>query len=457
MDANKVFFGLFLSSLVFLAFVGGSLATVAEVFPAEYIRNAYRAANAFALKSTSQGSPYWSDLWMPTRTSKQGVVAHDPDRARQGLTLFTSGHGPKAYLLDMDGEVVHSWERPFSEVWDDTSTVADPVPDSHTYFRKARVFPDGDLLAIYIGVGDTPWGYGMVRLDRDARVIWKNLDRFHHDFAVAEDGRIFGLTHAFRREKLEEVDHIKPPFLEDSLAVLSPEGETTKKISLVEAFNASEEYRRLLWRIPYYSLEDPLHTNGVDYLDEEAAERLSRKVPEAAEGQVLLSFRELAGGALALLDPETEEVVWALRGPWLSQHDPDILPNGNLLLFDNRGHFGPGDRSRIAEVDPSTGGVVWAFSGDEERPLESRIRGAQQPLDNGNILITESNGGRLLEITPDGEVVWEYVNPRRAMDEDGKSFTPVVSWGQRVTPEYLSSGFRDQFGDKRLVKGQGLQ
>ena len=36
--------------------------------------------------------------------------------------------------------------------------------------------------------------------------------------------------------------------------------------------------------------------------------------------------------------------------------------------------------------------------------------GMQQFLPNGNILATESNGGRVREVTPDHEVVWEYAS-----------------------------------------------
>jgi hypothetical protein len=34
-----------------------------------------------------------------------------------------------------------------------------------------------------------------------------------------------------------------------------------------------------------------------------------------------------------------------------------------------------------------------------------------QRLPNGNTLINESSFGRFFEVSPEGEVVWEYVNP----------------------------------------------
>src|SRR6266852_7507491 len=48
------------------------------------------------------------------RRSRTGLVAHDPDRAFQGYTLFTPMFGDgTVYLLDMHGEVVHTWRLPY--------------------------------------------------------------------------------------------------------------------------------------------------------------------------------------------------------------------------------------------------------------------------------------------------------------------------------------------------------
>jgi hypothetical protein len=37
--------------------------------------------------------------------------------------------------------------------------------------------------------------------------------------------------------------------------------------------------------------------------------------------------------------------------------------------------------------------------------------GSAQRLPNGNTLITESAFGRVFEVTKEGEIVWDYVNP----------------------------------------------
>lgn len=437
---EKIGYLAFVMALLFLAYVAGSVTTLMDAFPSKYVRNAYRAADALAARGSYLKDPFKSNLWVRARTPKQGVTVHDAERASAGLTLYTAGHGASAILVDMDGRTVHEWQRPFHDIWDESSVVRKPVPEHQVYFRKATAFPDGELLAIYIGAEDTPWGYGMVRLDRDSNVIWKNLEhQFHHDFSVTRDGSIYALTHEFRKRPVKYNKHLEPPLLEDFVVVLDPDGRTLKKISLLEALQNSP-YGRELWRIDHFTLWDPLHTNNIDVLDEQAAAALGAKVPVAAPGQVLVAFRELDGGTNALLDIEKEEIVWAQAGSWKSHHDPDILPNGNILLFDNLGDFGPGGASRVVEVDPATSGIVWSYGGDPDNRLWSGWRSAQEPLPNGNILITESNGARIIEIDRGGRIVWEYINPVRSGPDNAQ--TSIVSWASRLYPDALSPEFR---------------
>jgi hypothetical protein len=167
-------------------------------------------------------------------------------------------------------------------------------------------------------------------------------------------------------------------------------------------------------------------------------EEAARNFAFGRAGQVLLSFREL--GSIGVLDLEREELVFALRGYWLGQHDPDILPNGNLLVFDNMGYFArPEGRSRVIEFDPATMQIVWQYAGTAEQPLESVIRADQQRLANGNTLITESNGGRIVEVAPDGAIVWQFVNPVRGGEQDER--IPIICWAQRLGPDELDSAF----------------
>jgi hypothetical protein len=241
------------------------------------------------------------------------------------------------------------------------------------------------------------------------------------------------LTQAFTSEKLEGFSELERPRLDDFLVVLSPEGREEKRISLTHALQASR-FDGLLHAIPFFALADPLHSNAVELIKPVSAENF----PVGQPGQVLLSFRE--PGAVAVIDLDREEIVWATRGPWLGQHDPSLLPDGRILLFDNLGRFESGNTSQVIEIDPATLATTWRYAGTAERPLDSLIRANAQRLPNGNTLITESNGGRLLEVGRDGAIVWEYVNPVRGGEGDG--FIPVLSEGRRIDPAALDAEFR---------------
>lgn len=428
--ADRLLAAAFVGALVVLAFVGGALLTAAGTFPGAEIARAYQGARAVYSRFTEYRDVHRSDLWYPERRADRGVTVHDPAAAQPGVTLYTSGHEAAAFLVAMDGEILHEWRRPFSTV----DRVADGrklQPDAFVYFRKAVVFPNGDLLAIYEGVGDTPYGYGVVKLDRDSNVLWSYDGDAHHDLDVGPDGRIYVLTQAISTDELVNLDRLAPPRLDDFLVVLSPDGEELRKLRLIDVVAASE-YRQVLYTVSAYAVADPLHANSVDVVTDAQAANF----PFADPGQVLLSFREL--GAVAVLDLATARLVWMTRGPWIGQHDADILPDGNVLLFDNYANYRrPEGVSRVIEFDPETMKIVWQYSGDEARPLDSLIRSDQERLPNGNTLITESNGGRIVEVTRSGEIVWEYLNPVRHRLEDGETLIPIICWAARLDPVRL--------------------
>ena len=95
-----------------------------------------------------------------------------------------------------------------------------------------------------------------------------------------------------------------------------------------------------------------------------------------------------------------------------------VIATGRILLFDNLGLL---DRSRLIELDPLSGELVWTWQTPEPGEFFSHCCGSNQRLPNGNTLVTESEKGRAFEIDPAGRLVWEYWNPHRVQDpEDGE-------------------------------------
>lgn len=338
---------------------------------------------------------YVSGEFEPPEAS--GVVRLDRSRASPGLGFYVSGHAGAAHLMDLEGRILHRWHTTFRTVWPQRR-VRKRFRDKE-WFRRAHLYENGDILVVWAG------GAGLVKLDRDSNVLWSREIWAHHDLQVLPDGTIYVLTARARR--IPRFDS-KSLLIEDFVTVLDPSGEPRRSVSLLKAFEKSETYRHLLLRRARTS-GSLMHTNTVEVLDGSLAAR----VPAFRAGRVLVSMRNLS--AIAVVDLELEEVVWAHQGGFAVQHDPTVLANGNLLLFDNLHEPGV---SRIEEYDPATLAEVWSYGGSPEEPFYSDHSGTAQRLPGGNTLITETARGRAFEVTRGGEIVWEFLSPHRA-GQDG--------------------------------------
>jgi outer membrane protein assembly factor BamB len=239
-----------------------------------------------------------------------------------------------------------------------------------------------------------------VKVDARSRLVWANPIAAHHDMAVLDDGRVYVLT-----RKAHMVPRVYPdaPVLEDFVTLLDSAGEELRSFSLLEALERSP-YRAQLDDRPKKK-GDIFHTNSLEVLEG----RLEALGPHWKRGNLLLSSRKL--DAVWIVDPESESLVWSLRGDFKGQHDPTILANGHLLLFDNQGRPGA---SSVQELDPATGELVWEYRGSNEHPFYTRFLGTASRLSNGNTLVTESENGRAFEVTTSGKRVWEFYTPHRA-------------------------------------------
>ena len=81
--------------------------------------------------------------------------------------------------------------------------------------------------------------------------------------------------------------------------------------------------------------------------------------------------------------------------------------------------------------------IVWSYQ--ERRLIDffSPFISNAQRLPNGNTLICEGNFGRLFEVTPEGELVWEYVNPHFPVPSPGETPNNSVFRAFRYSPEEI--------------------
>ncbi|MBS1261701.1 MAG: hypothetical protein MAG453_01030 [Calditrichaeota bacterium] len=405
-------------------FAWGYLASLKGVFPQAIVHDVGEAAKAYwkklqiEMKLGDENRPLHerSNSWYPrgNAAADSGVVAHKQGACYPGYTVYADA-ASAAYLIDLDGTVLHTWRKPFNDAWPDPPHMLTSNDEPFDYWHRVHVYPNGDLLAIYHVENLSPYAGGLVRLDRDSNVLW-TLDRnAHHDLDIAADGTIYVLT---------QHDLSEGPRTEDYVMMVAPgDGAIIDSINIADAIRRSD-YTGIIPRNP---TQDFLHTNNLEILDV----RIAGEYPMFEAGDILLSFRALSG--IAILDPDTRAITWYKGNLSVWQHDPDFVGDGKIVLFDNLGVPLEGQRraSRIVEYDLNTLELRVLYQ--DTTGFFSDVRGSQQLLANGNLLITSSAQGRVFEVDVDGGgIVWEFITPQQTKRSIG-----VVNSALRFAPEDL--------------------
>ncbi len=320
-----------------------------------------------------------------------GLRALDHYRLFPGYTLFTplTGQG-KVYLIDLKGRIVHEWTLPYPPgpygylLPNGNLLYNGKLPESSTRFPLWALFKGGVVAEV----------------DFKGNIVWEyRHPDHHHDACRLRNGNTLILCVEKMPRSL--VSHIQGglPATEangdmyaDVIHEVTPGGE------IVWSWHASEHL-------------DPV-TDIINPQDHRHEWTHGNSVRELADGNIILSFRNIS--TVVIVDRISGNVIWKLGNDILAQqHFPHELSNGNILIFDNGAHRSHTalNYSRIIEVNRQTKEIVWEYTDNPPQNFFSPYISGAQRLANGNTLITEGSFGRLFEVTPDGDVVWEYVNP----------------------------------------------
>lgn len=344
---------------------------------------------------------------------------YDGDRARHVVELVSLA----------DGEVKQEW-----------------LPDADTLLAGA---PRESRLAEY-----TNWNTRHYRaihpiLSEKGELIIKD----HQSFLYALDAcskKLWGQTDVLLHHSTESdgaggwwipgyieptgIERASPDFVEDSLTHIGPDGTVLENISAAGILLRNGMEYALFTAGSYQ--KDPMHLNDIEPVLEDGT--------HWKKGDLFLSFRHLS--MIMLYRPSTDEIVWQQQGPWLAQHDVDILDDHRIAVFNNNAY----DKGTAARVYGTNQITVYDFDTDEtsnpwpavtEKPeVKTLFEGLFQRLPDGQFLIEEENSGRLLILSPSGDTLAEFVN------KAGDGFAYRMGWSRYMSAEE---------GDAALAKLSG--
>lgn len=404
----------------------------------------YRLFPHTAINGAADALQDWQENWrhylgvrsrflVPTDRESGGVTVFDREAVAPGYTFMTMYRDGRygASLIDLDGRTVHTWDLAFSEAFPEPTHLDIVPPDSDVSIHGSELLPNGDVVLSF-GL------QGAARIDRCSRVMWTVPSATHHALDHLANGDTLILSARKQTAGNPDQPRLNPGpdgfIWEDIVLRVRADGTIAEEHSLVDMLYLSG-WQSILFNGSATDAgirdEDPLHANDVEILTEEMAPAF----PMFAAGDILLSLRNV--NTIVVADGRTWRVKWKMTGPFLMQHDPDFMPNGHIMVFDNRitGERPQFGYSRVLEIDPASRSVVWSYQGSDAAPFYTSSGGTQHYLPNGNVMVVETQSGRVFEVAPgDGSnrIVWEFVN----LQEPG--FAGSISGAERVDGAPLS-------------------
>ncbi|HLY65627.1 MAG TPA: aryl-sulfate sulfotransferase [Chloroflexota bacterium] len=358
---------------------------------------AYQAAKGRPAAAPTPAGARPSSMTIEPNTIKRrgvGFRGYDPQRASPGFTLFAPAGGNDVHLIDIQGNETHTWHMPYAP------GLYGYLTDKGTLFYLGKIPND-----TFIGKSVFHGGAAM-EADWNGKVLWeiKQPDQ-HHDGRLLKNGNVLLVCST-------ELPADIAKRVKGGLTGSEQPGGKINGDYLVEMTTDG----KTVWEWRAWEHIEPEDYPILGPSDDRTEWTHANAVSELPDGNILLSFRNTSH--VIRINRQTGSVEWRLGPPPLSgQHGITPLPNGNYLLFDNgpfRADVGVQPFSRILEINPDSKDIVWKYQ-DGTNPgsahffFSSRISNPQR-LPNGNTLVNEGLYGRFFEVTPDGDVVWEYVN-----------------------------------------------
>ena len=351
----------------------------------------------------------------PPRTSvreqrfegRSGLVFPPGARQDGGYLLLARHDGdrrsPLVELIDLARrESIHEWRQDL----DRTGALADLEPPE-------RMFPyaieDGSLLFIDRGY--------LIMLNGCSQVQWVlATPHFHHSIERDADGH-FWVPYRVRPPL---VPGAGPGFTEDGMARISRDGRVLSLVPLSRALIAGG-HGHLLYTMDRRPLNDPMHMNDVQPVLEDGA--VWRR------GDLFVSL--LSRSVVLLYRPSSDEVVWIASGPWMHQHDVNVVGPHEISVFSNNAaRLEHGRREVLGANEVYLHDLV---SGAARSPWRDALRrhdvrtateGRATVLADGDVFVEESDSGRALRVGVDGTLRWSYVN----RSDDGLSY--LLNWSR---------------------------
>jgi hypothetical protein len=367
-----------------------------------------------------------------------GVLHYDRHEAYEGYTLLAPNLSRMVYLIDMKGRQVHKWETAY------TSSFTELLPNGN-------LLRSGKLPNPPVGFG----GYaGIVQeIDWNGKVVWEyqNSDAdsvTHHAALRLPDGNtLVQIWEYHSRDEAIAMGRDPATILSagpfagiwpDAIFEVDPAGNVTWEWHVWDHIGTGPGEIDINSPFPVAGgprgTADFNHGNSLGYLPDQ--DIIVWNSPSFGEfyfidrqtGDIVFRWGNPCAygeGECPSLMNDGDQVLWGQHGT--TPIAAGLPGEGNILIFNN-GYKRPSRNfSEILEINVNANlhevETIWEYKALSYQSLFAEFQGFAQRLPNGNTVITSAGEGHITEVTPEGEIVWEFVSPIMALDADTTEFS----------------------------------
>lgn len=269
---------------------------------------------------------------------------------------------------------------------------------------------------------------GICKVDKNAKLVWTHYPNSHHSVELDPDGNFWvsGYNSSLKTTHKYGVkdDVIKKLSFKTGKVIFE------KSVFEILMENGYNRALLLISRVPESGDKymDYIHLNDVQPVFSDS--KYWKK------GDLFISIRNQ--NMVFLYRPSTNQILWSQNGPWLKQHDVNIIDSTRISIFGNNVIYSKSDHGFHKLIDGHNVQYVYDFSTNicstpyhdffKSAKIGTITEGRSRILSNGDICVEETNKGRILYGNTQKEL-WSYVEK---MDNSNLGY---ISWSRYITAE----------------------